>query len=87
MDDQVAGDVGAGQAQVARCGDEVLESALVDELEVDLGVLRAGGAPVVGGEAHRHAAAHQVTDDVADLELGLRRGGHDLSHFFRTVLS
>ena len=70
---EVARDVGAGQAEVARRGHDVGQAALVEQVQVDVGVRRAGRAAVVRREAHRHPVPQQRANGLADrVRLGHR---------------
>ena len=70
---EVAGDVGPGEPEVARRGQQVAQAALVAQVQPDGRAGRAGTAPVVRREAHREAALDQPVDHLADRHVGRRR--------------
>jgi hypothetical protein len=71
---QVAGDVGPGETEVTRRGQQVAQTTLVAQVQPDRRTGRAGTAPVVRREAHREATLDQPVDHLADRHLGGRRG-------------
>jgi hypothetical protein len=75
LDLQVALDVGADHAQIAGGGEDVGQAAFGGQVHVDRGVLGAGRAAVVGGEAERQAAGGHRGQGVGDRDLG-RHCGH-----------
>lgn len=65
---QVAGDIGAGHAEIAGSCCEIGSSAWALEVEADLGILGAGHAAVVRGETQGNVAVGDQLEDLGDLE-------------------
>ncbi len=77
---EVAGDVGAAEAEVARRGEDVAEPALVEERQAVRRVLGAARAPVVRREAEGQRGLEQRVERLGDGEGGA-------GHRSRTALS
>lgn len=67
-----------GHPEVTRGGQQVAQPALGAQLDADLGVLRTGGAAVVGRDPHGQTLGEDAGEGVGDL---------DRAHCVRTTLS
>jgi hypothetical protein len=66
LDVEVTGDVGAAEAELARCGDEATQRVGGSEHERRRRVVRPGAAAVVGAEADRQVGSENRGDQVRD---------------------
>ena len=69
VDVEVAGDVGAGQPEVAGRGGEVGGAARGLQVQAERRVVGSGRAAVVGGEPQRQLAAGEDLEDLGEGEL------------------
>ena len=74
MQFEVAGDVGAGQPQIAGCGRQIGGAARGQQVETERGIVRSGRTAVVGGESERQLAGGEDLEDLGQGELPGRRG-------------
>ena len=65
----IAGDVGAGQAEFAGRGGQVRGAARGPQVQADGGVFGAGRAAVVGGELQRQLPCGEDLQDLGQREL------------------
>ena len=73
VDVEVAGDVGAGQPEIAAAGGEIGRAARRLQVQPERRVGRSGRTPVVGGESQRQPTAGEDLEDLGEGELSRRR--------------
>jgi hypothetical protein len=67
VQDQVAGHIGTGHAEVTGRGEQVGQPTLAGQVQPNLGVGRSGRAAVVRREVHGQLVAQQVGNRFSDL--------------------